>query len=131
MDKLTHSDLNVRKEGELLRDSLFSGSQVLDLLISLGKEQPKLFSELFNEGFLEKSDKSEFFKTYFDSIQKTLKKDIIALTSFESEGEDSKLRLVIKKIGSAIKDAQKLGESLDENKLRKDVLPFIKSSNTQ
>jgi len=116
-------------------ESMFSGSQVLDMLINLAVDKPELFKQFFNKGeeFLkviketlekDKSNKTDnvgnLFETLFNEDDFTkYKKDLIATIFYEPE--DGKLREVL----SNIREELDKNADIDKEKLRAKLLPKV------
>jgi len=102
-----------------INDNMFNGNQVLDLLISLALQKPKLFNELFRKGFF--SEKSELLSKVFKSINDDLKPDLIAHLTYEKTDEDpSYIRTVLEDIKKLIDNGK-----TSQTEIKKEILKNI------
>lgn len=122
--------------------TLFSGSQALDMLINLAVEQPDLFNKFFvaGEEFLIQAEKSlnntgkqrtqkqlEFVKDYLGWLAGKFSKDLLGHLSYSASGNDP-LRIVLQIIRDSVAEYKKSGKTIDEKKLRKELMSAIKSN---
>lgn len=123
------------EEFETLRDTLFSGNQVLNMLISLAVKKPDLFNKFFETGskVLEETKKSitpenqEFYTKYLSSIDNIMSEDLLFFITKSTKSENNKLRQVFNLIQSEINKYKQSGKSINEKKLKNDILNIVKT----
>lgn len=110
----------LKKVGSNVDATLFSGSQVLDLLINLAVNRPQLFAKLISQDYT-KDANGNIFAEYFSNIDQNLKGDIIGHISYEQINTPaSPLRKIYTLIDKLIKDG-----NTDAKVIRKAVLEEI------
>ena len=130
-----------RKRLHGFTDTLFSGSQVLDMLIDLAVDKPELFNSFFKTGAeallvteqkikswnVDNSIKEDFLTNYLGAISGVLEKDLLANITYAKAGSADPLRQVLTEIQISVKDYVDNNKSIDKKELRKKLLDIVKN----
>lgn len=116
-------------------DTLFSGSQILDLLISLAVDEPALFDKFFKNGtdILEKtaeglSKHKEFILEYLSVFKGEFEKDLLSHITYSKSDSEDKLRDVFKLIRDTVAAYTKDNKPINKTALRKELLEKVRGN---
>lgn len=119
-------------------DTLFSGSQVLDMLLDLAIEKPELFNKFFLDGtkVLEEvgeklADNKTFLKEYLSVLSSEFEKDLLTHITYAPKNGEDVLRKIVERVKIVADNALKSGKPLtakDRENLRSELLKVAKSN---
>jgi len=130
-----------RKRIYRFTNTLFSGSQVLDMIINLAADDPKLFNLFYKDGYdlLEKTasdinkssmteeSKKEFITKYLSVLGQDFEKDLLAHITYASKGTEDSLRRIFTEVKIAVEEYTKSGKEINKQDLKKKLLPIAKN----
>ena len=117
-------------------DTLFSGNQVLDMLVGLAIDKPELFDKFFKNGYsvLEQTAKQitdkKFAKEYMSVFTDEFDKDLLNHITYSNKESEDRLRKVFDQIKTTVSDSIQSGKVFTKEDLKKKLLELIRGNKT-
>jgi len=123
------------KKAHIFTETLFSGNQILDMLVGLAIDQPALFKKFFVDGkaLLDQTAKAIstgtekqkiFFNQYFSALDKFFEGDLLSHITYAQHGTGDRLRQAFE----LIQDRVNSNTTLTKEALKTEVLDKLKGN---